>query len=262
MMKLEIEALCQKGLVRENNEDMISLGGILLRDGEMAFPVELNENSQFYLLVADGMGGHEHGERASEGLLEYLNDCFKENVFAAETIEDELRSRVKSFSDSLNRQSQEEGQVMLMGCTLTGVVWVNGKAYLLNAGDSRTYRLRNGILRQLTTDETPRGITGNPLADKWLLNCIGGGAEGRLTVVEITDRLRDGDMLFICSDGLTDMVSDESIETILADYPQPAKELYDVACLNGGIDNVSVIVAKVSFSEEIVAANSGQTKYP
>ena len=61
-MKLEIQALCQKGIVRDNNEDMVSVGGILLRDNEMAFPVELNDNSQFYLLVADGMGGHEHGE--------------------------------------------------------------------------------------------------------------------------------------------------------------------------------------------------------
>ena len=80
MMKLEIQALCQKGIVRSNNEDMVSVGGIMLRDSEMAFPVELNDESQFYLLVADGMGGHEHGERASEELLNYLNDCFKENV--------------------------------------------------------------------------------------------------------------------------------------------------------------------------------------
>ena len=247
-MKLEIQALCQKGIVRDNNEDMVSVGGILLRDNEMAFPVELNDNSQFYLLVADGMGGHEHGERASEGLLNYLNDCFKENVFTSENIEDELRSRVKAFSDRLNQEAEAEGQSRPMGCTLTGVVWMNGRAYLLNAGDSRTYRLRNGILRQLTTDETPRGITGDPMAEKWLLNCIGGSAEGRLTVYEITERLLDGDVLLICSDGLTDMISDESIETILADYPQPAQELYEVACLNGGKDNVSVIVAKISLS--------------
>jgi protein phosphatase len=248
-MKLEIQALCQKGIVRDNNEDMVSVGGILLRDNEMAFPVELNDNSQFYLLVADGMGGHEHGERASEGLLNFLNDCFKENVFTSENIEDELRSRVKAFSDRLNQEAEAEGQSRPMGCTLTGVVWMNGRAYLLNAGDSRTYRMRNGILRQLTTDETPRGITGDPMAEKWLLNCIGGGAEGRLTVYEITERLLDGDVLLICSDGLTDMISDESIETILADYPQSAQELYEVACLNGGKDNVSIVVAKMSMCQ-------------
>lgn len=245
MMKLEIEALCQKGLVRENNEDMVSLGGILLRDSEMAFPVELNDESQFYLLVADGMGGHEHGERASEGLLNRLSECFKEKVFSSENIEDELRNEVKKFSDELNRQAYAEGQMLPMGCTLTGVVWANGKAYLLNAGDSRTYRLRNGILRQLTTDETERGITGNPYAGKGLLNCIGGGAEGRLMVVEITERLLDGDVLLVCSDGLTDMISDEAIETVLSDYPQPTKELYEAACLNGGHDNVSVVVARL-----------------
>ena len=122
MMKLEIQALCQKGIVRDNNEDMVSLGGILLRDSDMAFPVELNDDSQFYLLVADGMGGHELGERASEGLLNYLNDCFKENVFTSENVEDELRSRVKAFSDRLNQEAEAEGQGRPMGCTLTGVV--------------------------------------------------------------------------------------------------------------------------------------------
>lgn len=245
MMKLEIQALCQKGIVRSNNEDMVSVGGIMLRDSEMAFPVELNDESQFYLLVADGMGGHEHGERASEELLNYLNDCFKENVFTSENIEDELRSRVKSLSDRLNQEAEAEGQTRPMGCTLTGVVWMNGRAYLLNAGDSRTYRLRNGILRQLTTDETPRGITGFPQASKLLLNCIGGGGKGRLTVVEITERLLDGDVLLVCSDGLTEMVSDEGIELILNEHAQMAKELYEAACLNGGRDNVSVIVAKL-----------------
>ena len=250
MMKMDIQAVCRVGIVRDNNEDMISIGGVLLRDDEMAFPVELDDESQFCLFVADGMGGHEHGELASQGLLGYLSDCLKEKVFGVDTIEDDLRDHVKRFSDELNRRAYDEGQQRPMGCTLTGVLWANGKAYLLNAGDSRTYRFRNGILRQLTTDETERGITGNAFAEKWLLNCIGGGAEGRLTVEEITDRLHDGDMLLICSDGLTDMVSDEGIETILSDDPQPAQELYDVACLNGGVDNVSVIVAKLTLGPQ------------
>ena len=248
MIKIDIQAVCRVGMVRDNNEDMVSIGGVLLRDDEMAFPVDLDDDSQFYLLVADGMGGHEHGELASQGLLEYLGSSLKEKALDVDTIEDELSTYVKQFSDELNRRAYAEGQQRPMGCTLTGVLWSNGKVYLLNAGDSRTYRFRKGILRQLTTDETERGITGNINAEKWLLNCIGGGAEGRLTVVEITDRLRDGDMLLICSDGLTDMVTDEDIETVLTNHPQSAQELYALACENGGIDNVSVIVAKIGVS--------------
>lgn len=246
MMKLTIEAVCQKGPKRDNNEDMVSLGGLMLRDDELAFPVELDVESLFYLLVSDGMGGHEQGERASQELLEYLDKCFKENLIHAETLEEDLRSHVKAFNADLNRKAMEEGQTHPMGCTLTGMVWSQGKAYVINAGDSRTYRFRNGILRQLTQDETVRGLSGNPDDSKGLLNCIGAGSQGNLTTEDLTERLHDGDLLLICSDGLTDMLDDEAIEKILSTSERPASDLYAEACRNGGYDNVSIIIAKIS----------------
>lgn len=246
MTKLQIQALCQVGIVRTNNEDMVSVGGILLRDDALSLPIELDGESQFHLLVSDGMGGHEFGERASQGLLEYLCECFKENRFRPETIEDDLRFHVKAFNDQLNRLAIEEGQRLPMGCTLTGVVWSQGKVYLLNAGDSRTYRFRNGILRQLTQDETLRAITGNPEDSKGLVNCIGAGSEGLLHVEDLTDRLSEGDQLLLCSDGLTDMVPDEDIEQLLSESEAPVEELYALACRNGGEDNVSIIIARIS----------------
>lgn len=246
MMKLTIEAVCQKGPKRDNNEDMVSLGGLMLRDDELAFPVELDVESLFYLLVSDGMGGHEQGERASQELLEYLDKYFKENLIHAETLEEDLRSHVKAFNADLNRKAMEEGQTHPMGCTLTGMVWSQGKAYVINAGDSRTYRFRNGILRQLTQDETVRGLSGNPDDSKGLLNCIGAGSQGNLTTEDLTERLHDGDLLLICSDGLTDMLDDEAIEKILSTSERPASDLYAEACRNGGYDNVSIIIAKIS----------------
>ena len=246
MIKLEIQGLSQVGMVRDNNEDMVSLGGVLLRDDKMSFPIELDEESQFHLLVSDGMGGHEFGERASQGLLEYLCECFKEGLFRPESIEDDLRYHVKTFSNRLNQEARAEGQQRPMGCTLTGVVWSYGKVYLINAGDSRTYRYRNGILRQLTQDETVRAITGNPNDSKGLVNCIGAGSEGNLNVEDLTDRFGEGDMLLICSDGLTDMAPDEDIEQVLASSEEPVDDLYAMACRNGGEDNVSIILAKRS----------------
>lgn len=243
MMKLEIQSLSQVGLVRSNNEDMLSLGGVMLRDDAMTLTVELDEESQFHLLVSDGMGGHEFGERASQELLEYLCECFKEGRFHSERIEDDLRFHVHEFSNRLNQEAVAEGQQKPMGCTLTGVVWLYGRAYLVNAGDSRTYRFRNGILRQLTQDETIRGIVGVPTASKSLVNCIGAGCEGNLHVEDLTERLSDGDTLLICSDGLTDMLDDEEIEKILSESAQPASDLYEAACRNGGVDNVSIILA-------------------
>lgn len=248
MIKLDIQALSRVGMVRDNNEDMVSLGGILLRDDEMSFPIELDETSQFNLLVADGMGGHEHGERASQGLLEHLNNCFKDDLFHADTIEEELRSQVKAYSDRLNQEAAEERQSRPMGCTLTGFVWSHGRTLLLNAGDSRTYRYRDGILRRITQDDTLRDITGNPYESKALLNCVGGGAQCDLMVVDFSQRLLHNDMILICSDGLTDMLGDEDIEQILDLSPQPVDELYKAACERGGIDNVSIILAKITVS--------------
>ena len=137
-----------------------------------------------------------------------------------------------------------------MGCTLTGVVWHYGKIYLINAGDSRTYRFRGGILRQLTTDQTERGITGNPQASKALLNCIGGGLTGKILSDDITSKIVEDDVILICSDGLTDMLTDDEIEAVLNEGVTEqgmadglAELLKEKACEVGGYDNVSVILA-------------------
>ena len=140
---------------------------------------------------------------------------------------------------------QADGQQRPMGCTLTGVIWHYGKTYLVNAGDSRTYRFRGGILRQLTTDETERGITGDPDASKLLLNCIGGGCEGYLRISSLDGKLLPGDILLVCSDGLSDMVSDDAIEEALANGAT-AEDLFKMACEGGGVDNISIILASIN----------------
>lgn len=244
-MKLEIHAVNDIGCSRTNNEDMMSVGGILLRDASLELPVEIDNESDsyFYILVSDGMGGHEKGEEASELLLKCISDSFMDGRISPENAEDSLRELVAEVSLTLNRRGIEENQEHILGCTLTGVIWIGAKAYLVNAGDSRTYRLRSGILKQLTTDDTERGITGDENASKLLLNAIGGGSHGRLTVEDITDRIMEGDTILVCSDGLTDMVDDEGIEELLCNKERPAESLVETANRNGGADNISVIVA-------------------
>lgn len=244
-MKLEIHAVNDIGCSRTNNEDMMSVGGILLRDASLELPVEIDDESDsyFYILVSDGMGGHEKGEEASELLLKCISDSFMDGRISPENAEDSLRQLVSDVSCTLNMRGIEENQERILGCTLTGVIWIGSRTYLVNAGDSRTYRLRNGILKQLTTDDTERGITGDENASKLLLNAIGGGSHGRLTVEDITDRIMEGDTILVCSDGLTDMVDDEGIEEILCSNERPAVSLVETANRNGGADNISVIVA-------------------
>jgi protein phosphatase len=243
-MKVEIDALCHKGLVRDNNEDALSIGGLILRDKVANVTVDTPEEGFFYLLVADGMGGHEDGEEASEFTLNELKEKFNDHKIGADSFEDDIRKIVNTTSIKLNLMAAEKGQQLPMGCTLTGVVWHYGHLWLINAGDSRTYRFRNGMLRQLTTDETERGITGDPNAEKFLLNCIGAGQQGRLTIIDMEGKLLEDDVVLICSDGLTDMVTDEQLEEALAEGATAA-DLYRMACEDGGVDNVSVILARI-----------------
>ena len=243
-MKVEIDALCHKGLVRDNNEDALSVGGLILRDKVANITVDTPEEGFFYLLVADGMGGHENGEEASEFTLNEIKEKFNEHQIGAESFEDDIRELTNTISIKLNIMAVEKGQQLPMGCTLTGVVWNYGRLWLINAGDSRTYRFRNGMLRQLTTDETERGITGDPKAEKYLLNCIGGGQDGRLAIDNLEGKIIEDDLILICSDGLTDMLTDEQLEEAL-EGGATAAELYRMACENGGIDNVSIILARI-----------------
>lgn len=243
-MRLGIQAICDRGLLRDRNEDALSVNGLFLRDDAVELTVEIPEEGFFYLLVSDGMGGHEKGEEASRFALEEMEEQFSFHHIRPESFEDDVREAARYINFKLNRAAAEDGQQRPMGCTLTGVIWHYGRTWLVNAGDSRTYRFRDGLLRQLTTDETERGITGDPDASKLLLNCLGGGAEGRLAVDDLEGKLLEGDLLLVCSDGLCDMVSDEEIEAALADGAT-ASDLLRLACEAGGTDNVSIILARV-----------------
>ena len=223
-MRLGIQAICDRGLLRDRNEDALSVNGLFLRDDAVELSVDIPEEGFFYLLVSDGMGGHEKGEEASRFALEEMEEQFAFHHIRPDSFEDDVREAARYINFKLNRAAAEAGQQRPMGCTLTGVVWHYGRTWLVNAGDSRTYRFREGMLRQL------------------LLNCLGGGTEGHLAVNSLDGKLLEGDVLLVCSDGLCDMVPDETIETALADGAG-AEDLLRMACDAGGVDNISIILA-------------------
>ncbi len=108
----------------------------------------------------------------------------------------ELKARIGFVSLCLDRKAREEWQSKAMGCTLTGLVWMQGMTLLVNVGDSRTYRLRDGILRQLTLDQTLLERDMVPLpAGKALYNCIGAGCDTEPSVQDITGRVMELDRI-------------------------------------------------------------------
>lgn len=235
--KLNINAICDRGCVRLKNEDIVTIGEVMLRDEKLSTDVEFGDDAAFYLLIADGMGGHEKGEVASSMTLEHLRDCFSKNDISAEDFVEGITRSVRSISSKINAVAKDEGQFRMMGCTLTGVVWLGGKVWLINAGDSRTYLFRDGIIEQLSVDDEDE--------NGFLTNCVGGGVYTTLAVAEITDRLQDGDIILICSDGLSDVANGDYLEYYLMNSETPAEDLANWAMKNGSRDNVSVIAAVV-----------------
>lgn len=251
-MKLHIQALCHKGMVRENNEDALSINGVYLRNDAMQLALDVNDNSYCYLLVSDGIGSHEKGEAASEITLNEIQEQLAFFDIKPKSFEHDFQEAGRYISYKLNWAAHDQGQEKPMGCTLTGIVWSFGETYLINAGDSRTYRFRDGMLRQLTTDQTELGYTNNPSASKALLNCLGGGMEGKIEVENISGQIVEDDLILICSDGLTDMLTDDEIVTILKKGLTEkgiadglAEQLKEKACEAGGYDNISIILAVV-----------------
>ncbi len=248
-MKLRISCVSDVGRIRDNNEDMASVGMYLIRDNSLNIEKEVTENETFCLLVSDGMGGHESGEYASQFTLETLRAYLLDKSLEHHNPIFELKLKIESISANLNAKACERHQGKAMGCTLTGIVWMLGKTLLVNIGDSRTYRLRDGMLRQLTSDQTLHERDMVPLpAGKALYNCIGAGCDTEAYILDITDRLMESDRILICSDGLSDMLEDDAIERLLASgsTEESCAALIDAAKRNGGVDNVTAIVADVS----------------
>lgn len=239
-MILSVDAKSVKGPVRENNEDMLSIAGRMVRDGALRVEDE-DAGDIWYAFVADGMGGHANGGEASRELLEHLRDCFTMGDFSEDDFEADLVRSVEYVSARLNARSSNLGLVKPMGTTLCGVVWIYGRCFLVNAGDSKLYRYRDGMLEQLSVDQKDgRG---------YLLNCIGAGLDGTPAVEDITDEIKEDDIIIICSDGVAGSVGPDELEYFLTVSGSPAEDICDRADVNGGTDNSSIALIRVGGGE-------------
>jgi PPM family protein phosphatase len=213
-------------------------------------------------VVADGVGGRPGGALASEtavtALVEYIGQaagCFhnldvdRENEFL-----EQLEAGVHQAHQRIVEEhgGRHEGPATTL--TMATLVWP--RAYIVHAGDSRALYLRKGLLRQLTRDQT----TGEYMVDAgaWteeqarqapmagaLVSAL--GADELTPAVGLVD-LRPGDVLLLCTDGLTRHVSDQRITELLGRAPDAAaacRELVDAALAGGGSDNVTVVVARM-----------------
>jgi protein phosphatase len=222
------------GLVRSNNEDSVYAGARLLA-------------------LADGMGGHAAGEVASQlviAALAHLDDDEPGGDLLAK-----LDAAVRAGNSAIAAQVEMEPDLEGMGTTLTAILFAGNRLGLVHIGDSRGYLLRDGELTQITKDDTfvqtlvdEGRITreeahSHPQRSLIMRALTGHEVEPTLTMREV----RIGDRYLLCSDGLSDPVSDETILEALKipDVTESADRLIELALRGGGPDNVTVVVADV-----------------
>lgn len=243
-MKLNIAANCVRGNKCRNNEDMILVGSAFLRDGSIDFSIDNPE--LLFALVSDGIGGHDHGEMASEFLMSRI----RESILPATDVGGGFQSWIRSVNAEMESISSRLAMTRHMGCTLSGLIWQKNGVWVVNAGDSRTYRFRNGELLQLTEDHNFRRRSGydfGPDRSK-LVNCIGAGASAEVDIRDISGDVQPGDVFLVCTDGLYEMLSEQDIFNVISenlDSAASVARLTETAEAAGGRDNISLVVVKV-----------------
>jgi protein phosphatase len=239
------EIFCGKtdiGLRRSNNED------VFVTSPEMGF-----------CLAADGMGGEAAGGLASEIFAETAREVFAGN---AERSEKEVLYRVqKAFcfaNEKILEHVSQNPNHKGMGCTAELLAFSQEGFVLGHVGDSRTYRFRNGRLKQLTEDHTlvqqqveegliaPENVRNHPLRNV-ILRAL--GQESELPLDLLRGKTLPGDLFLLCSDGLTDMLRDDQIQDILGsdnDIHRKADNLVESAKGAGGDDNITVVLVAIA----------------
>jgi protein phosphatase len=247
MSRIVITAASRVGCVRNNNEDMVFAYDKFVRSE--AYQTEfMTENvDRFVIALADGMGGHLAGEVASADTLENLRFFVSDmpKGLSVSEVNKAMEVWLESIHKIITSKGHADPSMEGMGTTLVAVIYYEGKYFWINCGDSRLYRLRDGKLAQLTTDHSLNTLRGEKRHSNIITNCIGAGCKHTyMDMVEFTDDFRRGDVYMVCSDGLSDMVSDDVIEQMMINGVS-ANRLCEAAIEKGGFDNVSVCVFSV-----------------
>jgi serine/threonine protein phosphatase PrpC len=249
-LRLDVGALTDVGKVRDHNED----AWLWVEQAEL-------------VAVADGMGGHEAGDVASELTVRTLARAFEHGLPEPRRLRALLRRRAPAM-DHLERVLHEANRAVLdfandhpackgMGTTVVAMLLDGRHLHRAHVGDSRIYRLRDGELTRLTQDHSllneylRLGVIGPEKAAHFPYKNVIVRALGLSPNVDVdlaTDTVILRDRYLLCSDGLTDLVDDETIRRQLQQLGRPAADaraLVDLALAAGGSDNVTAVVADV-----------------
>jgi len=237
-MKLLFAGETDPGCVRSSNQDSFYI-----------------DPQARYFIVADGMGGHAGGEEASRlataTISAYLDRQWEKGLPAEELLQEAIiKANYAILSDQSTHPERQD-----MGTTVVLLMVYNNETWFSHIGDSRLYRLRNGQIEQLSDDHTwiARAIATGILTPEearrhpWrhmLLQCL--GREDIQLIEACRIDVQPGDQYLICSDGLTEELTDDIIQQIWVerDWLDAPKFMINAAKARGGKDNITVVVVK------------------
>lgn len=275
LVEVDLAGLSHQGFVRQNNEDHFlaarvtrSLETVLTNLGDGVLPRSFDETA-YGMLVADGMGGMKAGELASSiALLRLLELVVQTPDWVMKINESDnaaiimrrMTDRFRQIDDDLREEGEKDRSLYGMGTTLTVAASLGTDLFVSHIGDSRAYLLRSGKLHQMTKDHTlaqalieaglARARDTSTQAMRHVLTAALGSTGKRTDPQVQRFHLSDGDQLLLCTDGLTEMVDDENIASVLLRAPSAqaaCQGLVDLALAGGGKDNITVVLARYHF---------------
>jgi serine/threonine protein phosphatase PrpC len=246
---IESYALTDTGCVRTENQDRV-----------------LTDHSLSLFVVADGMGGHSHGELAAElaiSTMQYYVGSSQDRFdvtwpfgynFEISVDANRMSTAIQLANRQVWNHGQQSPECAGMGTTVAAILLSEGNAVIGNVGDSRVYLLRNNELNQISFDDTfvntvarQAGADVEEMANHPMRNVLtqAAGSQNTLDVHIVEQPLESGDVYLICSDGLHGVIGNAAIRSILGagEYlERAAVRMKDAARAQGGPDNISVVL--------------------
>jgi protein phosphatase len=273
---VEAFGMTDRGLVRPGNEDqfLIAMLTKALQIQQTSLPkskMKYSDERGHLFVVADGMGGHQGGEQASalavntieKFVLNTLKWFLHLRGTESQTLLNEFHAALQQTDARIYHEASQHPELWGMGTTLTMAYGLNRDLFIAHVGDSRCYLFRDRELYQLTHDHTlvqelvrhgqlkPEEVSQHRLRHV-VINVLGSTEPGVRPEVHKV-RLEPGDVMLLCSDGLTEMVSDDEISLTLheeSDLQRACQSLVAQANGKGGKDNITVVLARYQFPAE------------